>query len=37
MGSDKKNEISVAKKLVQELAIGKAIFTLDALHTQKKR
>jgi hypothetical protein len=35
---DKKtNEIPVAQKLVKELRIGKCIFTMDALHCQKKR
>lgn len=35
---DKKtNEIPVAQKLVKKLNIGKCIFTLDALHCQKKR
>lgn len=31
----KTNEIPMAQKLVKELKIGKVIFTLDALHTQK--
>lgn len=35
---DKKtNEIPVAQKLVKELKLGRCIFTLDALHCQKKR
>lgn len=34
---DKKtNEIPIAQQLVKELGIGKCIFTLDALHCQKK-
>lgn len=34
---EKTNEIPMAQKLVKELNIGKCIFTLDALHCQKKR
>lgn len=34
---DKTNEIPMAQKLVKELNMGKCIFTLDALHCQKKR
>jgi len=33
----KTNEIPTAQKLVKELGIGKCIFTMDALHCQKKR
>ncbi len=33
----KTNEIPMAQKLVKELGIGKCIFTMDALHCQKKR
>lgn len=33
----KTNEIPMAQKLVKELGITKCIFTLDALHCQKKR
>lgn len=35
IGTDKKGEIKLAQKLVKDLNI-KAIFTLDALHCQKK-
>lgn len=34
---EKSNEIPMAQKLVKELKIGKCVFTLDALHCQKKR
>lgn len=34
---EKTNEIPMAQKLVKELNIGKCVFTLDALHCQKKR
>ena len=33
---EKTNEIPMAQKLVKELGISKAIFTLDAFHCQKK-
>lgn len=33
----KTNEIPMAQKLVKKLGIGKCVFTLDALHCQKKR
>lgn len=34
---EKTNEIPMAQKLVKELGIDKSVFTLDALHCQKKR
>jgi hypothetical protein len=34
---EKTNEIPMAQKLVKELGINKSVFTLDALHCQKKR
>jgi len=34
---NKTNEIPMARKSVKELEIGKCVFTLDALHCQKKR
>lgn len=33
----KTNEIPTAQKLVKELKVGKCVFTMDALHCQKKR
>jgi hypothetical protein len=33
---DKEHEIQAAQRLIQELGLSEQIFTLDALHTQKK-
>lgn len=35
--NQKTNEIPMAQRLVKELGVGKCIFTMDALHCQKKR
>lgn len=37
IGISKENEINVAIKLMEDLGIDNTIYTLDALHTQKKR
>ena len=37
VGTDKDNEIAVAIRVLKELDIPHALYTLDALHTQKKR
>jgi hypothetical protein len=37
IGTSKENEINVAVKLIKNLKLDHVIYTLDALHTQKKR
>lgn len=37
IGTDKNNEINAAIQLMKELQLDHVIYTLDALHTQKKR
>lgn len=37
IGISKENEINAAVKLMKELKLNNVIYTLDALHTQKKR
>lgn len=37
IGVSKENEINVARQLMKDLNINHVIYTLDALHTQKKR
>ncbi len=37
IGESKENEANAAIRLLEELAIPRALYTLDALHTQKKR
>jgi hypothetical protein len=37
IGVSKENEINLARKLMKNLGLNNVIYTLDALHTQKKR
>ena len=36
IAGQKTNEIPIAQKLVKELGVGKCVYTLDAMHCQKK-